>query len=674
MNMPFSSPFHRYLLTVGLAAAFGLGLAQAQEDADDVDESKYGSFPAYKPQATDSEARFQEGLKFLAEEMKPDPSKVQEKIAAKTPASMRKLGIQRWEARLDRGPEYDAVCLALGEGVEEANADLIRWTKAYASYDPSVKLPKGGAGETCPKNIYRIRLLPACQKNLSDEAREVLDDSALAWCNKMSRIDPNASLLHNATAGPWRISNSENHDANDKCATLLGLEILNGASKKYNGQTRLSDGRTVKEHYDAWVAYWKENIRQRAREGLFYEIAHHGTYGLATTRPYLDFYDVASDPVLKRLAGDMATLNFAQLAGEYEPKTGIRGAFSQTRAKGPTHQQYGSHWAKNLAFAFGWGDACSNQMFPWQTHLFLTTYRPPAIVTAIARGPRLPPYFSVMRNFGLGGDKVDSINNVRFENGDSYIRRTSWIAPEYMLSGITVDPNRDYLKGNQQARLAGVSFSNGVNDRLAFIGHDAKDHGGMSDHNTIVGEDCLVVGRMPQAESVETLAYVSGGNLWGSRVEDPSGWQFFRSGDGFCALRFAGPFEVRDAYQKMGYYIVPKDKDAPMVVQTGRAADYPGGFDAFKKAVLEKTNFDCPEHCLTYTSLKGDTYKFWTQEKKMPELNGKPFDLNPPDTYSSPYLTMVHGSDKATIKYPGHEDLILDFSYQKTPEMASSSR
>lgn len=54
-------------------------------------------------------------------------------------------------------------------------------------------------------------------------------------------------------------------------------------------------------------------------------------------------------------------------------------------------------------------------------------------------------------------------------------------------------------------------------------------------------------------------------------------------------------------------------------------------------------------------------------QKKVPELNGKPFELNPGDTCSSPYLTMVHGSDKATIKYPGYDDLVIDFGYTKGP-------
>jgi hypothetical protein len=260
------------------------------------------------------------------------------------------------------------------------------------------------------------------------------------------------------------------------------------------------------------------------------------------------------------------------------------------------------------------------------------------------------------------------INRIQFADGaehNSYIRRTSWITPEYMLSGIAVDPNREYLAVNQQARLAGVSFSTGADDRIAVLGNTNAE-AGMSEINTVTGKDCLIVGRMPQANSVETLVYVSDGVVWKSRAEDPSGWQFFQAGNGFCALRLGGAYAIRDATHS-GYHLVLKDRDTPLVIQTGRLSDYPGGLTEFKQAVRAKAKFDFTGNGLSYRSLDGDAYKFWVREKRMPESNGKPFNLNPRDTYSSPYLTMVHGSDVAIIKYPGYPDLRLDFSYNSQP-------
>jgi hypothetical protein len=51
------------------------------------------------------------------------------------------------------------------------------------------------------------------------------------------------------------------------------------------------------------------------------------------------------------------------------------------------------------------------------------------------------------------------------------------------------------------------------------------------------------------------------------------------------------------------------------------------------------------------------------REPRLPEVNGAPFPLNPPETYASPYLTMKHGTDIARIQFPGYDDLMLDFRY-----------
>ena len=45
----------------------------------------------------------------------------------------------------------------------------------------------------------------------------------------------------------------------------------------------------------------------------------------------------------------------------------------------------------------------------------------------------------------------------------------------------------------------------------------------------------------------------------------------------------------------------------------------------------------------------------------MPNINGTAVNLDPPKTYDSPYLSMEHGSNKAVIKYPGYNDVVLEF-------------
>lgn len=57
-----------------------------------------------------------------------------------------------------------------------------------------------------------------------------------------------------------------------------------------------------------------------------------------------------------------------------------------------------------------------------------------------------------------------------------------------------------------------------------------------------------------------------------------------------------------------------------------------------------------------------ETLWLWasTEGTQPPRINGATVTLNPPKTFDSPFLSMVHGSSKAVIRYPGHEDLELD--------------
>jgi hypothetical protein len=609
----------------------------------------------------DVDERMRECLRVIARNLAPDEKRLQGKVRQATSATpgVNKRGITIMTSRWDKGPQWALACLAVGENVAEANAHIVRWCRDY----PISKDSPQDAGDVDPRKILRAVLLPETRARLTAGALAAIEEAAYAFVFKRSVIDPAAPPWNNAGRSVWFMSGSENHDAVQKMANLLALQFLCLHGKRHTADTKLADGRPVREHYAAWVAYWKEHTRQRAREGIFAEVAQPSSYGRATISAYFDLHDLAEDPVLRRLGGNMATLHFAQLATEFEPRTGTRGAIAITRAKDAIDQQFGFHWTKNLTYAWGWHNAPDEKILEGESQIFTTRYRPPAIVTAIARGPRLPPYLATMRCPGLGGDKTGDVNEALFADGDarnSHLRRTSWVTPEYMLSGLTSDPARHYLAISTQSRIAGVTFSSGVHDRITVIGYDKPDPKSISYNaiNTLPWRDCLIAGRDPSGKTAATRLYVFDA-LWKTRVET-NGWLFVRGGDGFCALRVvSGGYKVSPAHHKMGVHLTLDDKDSPIILQTGRATD----FAAFQQAVATTTHVEFANNCLRYSSPAGDDLRFWVKEPRVPEVNGAPFALNPPETYASPYLTMKHGTDIARIQFPGYDDLMLDFRY-----------
>lgn len=610
--------------------------------------------------------RMMECLRVIARNLAPDDRALAGRVAQSGPSTpgVKARGLEIMTSRWDKGPQYALACLAAGENVAAANSQIVRWCRSY----PIDRDHPQDAGDVDPRKVLRAALLPETRARLTADARSAIEDAAYDFVFKRSVIDPTAPPWSNARAPVWCMSGSENHDANQKMGNLLALEFLCRFGARRTGETPLADGRPAREHRAAWVSYWKEHTRQRAREGIFAEVAQPGSYGRATISAYMDLYDLVEDPVLRRLGGDLLTLHFAQLAGEFEPRTGTRGTIAITRAKDAIDRQFGFHWTKNLTYAWGWHDRPDEKILEGEAQIFTTHYRPPAVVTAMARGPRLPPYLSTMRCPGLGGDKTNSVIEASFADGsarNSYLRRTAWVAPEYMLAGLTSDPARHYLAISTQSRIAGMTFAGGAHDRVTVFGNANVDPASVSYGaiNTLPWRDVLIAGRDPSGSTPVIRVYVAGG-LWSNRVASSSGWTFLRSGDGFCALRIvAGGCSTSDAPHRMGVHLTLADRDAPVILQAGRAADHPGGFEAFRSAVESRTCVTFEDGVLRYRSLAGDDLAFTVKAPRLPEVNGMPLELNPPETYASPYLEMKHGTDLARIRFAGYEDLMLDFRY-----------
>ena len=539
--------------------------------------------------------------------------------------------------------------------------------------------------------ICRIYLTPQCYARLTKEVRQAIEERAWNWAYLRSRVSSHAEGTQlssgsrlpgrgwwrtiNAAMPAWETPTSENHNAGWVSSNLLAATVLRKAAAPYGPQAKLGDGHTVEEHYQAWVAYWKEYFRQRAREGINCEIAHPSSYGMATLRAYYDVTELGESPKLKKIGTDFLNLYWAHVACEFEPRTGIRAAWASTRCYKHTWHETGAiYWARPLLYAYNWhhNDCLSNlQVVPF----LASNYRPPGIVSAIASNDNRQPYLATARRFGLAGN-IDGVRHVLFEDGNkrnSYIRRSIWYTPDYTISTLSFDPARTYFEPVRQSRVMGVTFSSDVNDRVmvyGFGGKHANDSTAKARQvcscttNGVGGVGCMIVARDPGADVKDGIRiFISQGDLWNNRTESQDGWLFTRAGNAFCGIRIAaGAYTVKPSPFKAGYYLALKDIWSPVLIQMGRADDFKGGFEEFKKAAKALPH-SYDDGKLSYTSLAGDKYEYWSNSTNLPKINGTEVNLNPANTYDYPYLKMRHGSDVATISYPGYNDLVLNFAY-----------
>lgn len=517
--------------------------------------------------------------------------------------------------------------------------------------------------------LFRIYLTEKTRDRLSPKVRETIED--FAWTlltqyhRNITRADADKSF--------WLFSSSENHYLNDRRRYLQALQIVR-MSPRYGPQHKLGE-ETIESHYQAWIKFWIRYFVARAGEGTDMEVAHPSSYGSCTVGVYYDLYDLTDSQPLRELVGQFLTLYWAEVAAEFEPRTGER-ALAATR--NPFYDGERLNWARSLLYCYGWREGADTDGGGLGNLPFLLShYRPPEILRAIASDRKRGPYQTTSRRaLMIESEEKEKSGIIVFDkNGDGHFRRDVFYTPDYMLSTMTLDPSRKYENVGDLAQTMGVKFASGPKDRLVVMGTGFYAKRAI---NGITGNAVSVIARDPNAQpgrgrfmSEGTRVFIRKGPLWDNRVEDASGWFFTRAGDAYAAIRMPNGYnattrtyiwpgrKLEEVEEKNGHFLELKDMWAPIVIQMGRAADYKS-FEDFQ-TMVKANRFEYSNGRLSYVSVAKDTYEYWAKGAQPPRINGTAVNLNPPKTYDSPYLSMMHGSSQALITYPGHKELVLNF-------------
>jgi len=512
--------------------------------------------------------------------------------------------------------------------------------------------------------MWRLYLLPKAAAHLNESNCEAIRQMMWSWIETRSR-------LTDAQGSVWRISGSENHDAMQKSGYLLCAQALARAGSPWGPQRRLKDGHTLEEHTRAWTKYWFNYFGQRAREGINCEIASP-IYAKYSVGCYYNVRDFARSAQLRRRAEDFLHLYWADSACEFLPN-GVRGG-AQTRVYKNDYLYQGTRYAFHaLGWGYGWREGEPGNLHPYALLPATSSYRVPDIITACAADHHRPGYLYSSRRFGMG-DWKQRVYTIEFDpDQTSNLRRDSYVTSDYVLGTLTLDPAREYNLLIDQNRTMGVCFASSANDRIIIHGRaDDRSQGrtGWAEINGVCGRNAMLVWRDPNArDSIGTRIFVSQGEVWNNLGPGEDGWFFTRSGNAYCAIKIAHGGYTTNVVKNRGVMIDLEDMWSPVIIQMGQAADFAGGLNHFQKTARSNSvDYDDATGRVKYTSSAGDVYEVWRQSKAVPHLNGKPVNLNPPKTYDSPYLQMIHGDARAQFSYRGFADLELDFSSAYAPE------
>ncbi len=109
-----------------------------------------------------------------------------------------------------------------------------------------------------------------------------------------------------------------------------------------------------------------------------------------------------------------------------------------------------------------------------------------------------------------------------------------------------------------------------------------------------------------------------------------------------------------------GKYGTLSDQYSPVVFQTAQSSSY-ASFADFVNAVKSSTTLSWTGTEFHYTALDGTSLKYNTGSE-LPRINNVAVNLNPAQTYDSPFLSATYDSPIITIRNTDDEVLTLDFS------------
>lgn len=595
-----------------------------------------------------------------------------------------------------QGPHCDTevmiafASLYQGTNLAQANQRLVTInTEAY--------LPEIGDYDTI-KCLFALPLLlrtylhPVTSARLDDNGRNAIRD--MMW-----RLIKNRSKL--ADADPtktWSLYGSENIDAMMKSSYLLATNALRGTKYENVASYPLSDAGTLVDHQNAWRSYWKEYFKQRAREGINTEYASAG-YAKHSLSAYYNVRDFAGSAIVRDQAEKFLTLYWADVAQDFVRTTGMRGG---AQARSPKEVYKRQNGVKPHSWLYHWHDnddwlQAQELSFPTVLMAATSSYRPPAVVTAVATdedrsvfayASRRPGYLKTTPVMGV-------IYDIGFApGGTSLQRRYTFNTSDYVLGTMKTQPRVVPAKSvagyqNSGQRWMGVHFAESAEASIAVFGRGSGGDGLGRGYAEIIGDagyDVMVAAKDPSAEVSDGVRILVSHAVWNNGQIGHGKWLFLRSGNGFAAIGLANGGYVINTVDH-GQLLELTDQWSPIVIQMGQASQYtdPPEFEPFvnfqhsvrgrpqtaEYPAIPANVFSYENGVLTYQAEhandvyvihSGQSYDENVGSYPLPTVNGGG-SVSPAKTYSSPYIQGIHGENTVTLSHPDHPSVVLDFSY-----------
>jgi len=523
----------------------------------------------------------------------------------------------------------------------------------------------------------RSRFYPG---RLDKKTQAMIEEMFWLYVGKMSRCE-RAGLKH-----VWSIHGSENHEMMHYSNALLALQALKN-SPTYKGR-KLPDGRSVKQHYDAWNAYYKEYCISRAKHGLLVEV--FSMYGPSYTLPEItNMRDFSEDKVLRERMDKLLHLIWADWAvGQI---IGVRGG-GRTRLyqDDPKNEERLAQWGnrdrwRNMSHYFldsgkWWGpNRVPNHPIHGAWFAYASTgYRLPDVIMDIAldaegRGD----YVYVARR--MAKQKKMAATDVpvtyspwyAFDSSDPRMLGYDYCTPDYVMGSLIIDPrlprvpSHTYLKGENlkegypaltaQNRYHAIVFASDINARVVPQCEGLNNRKTYGQQQAAQHKNVLLVQRHSKAGQTGEMRILFGGKGMKQRLVERNGWMILKEGNAWLGVKgFSRTAENESCGSKWDndVFLRMNDGNAPGALIAGRSTKF-ADLAAFA-AYLQKFVGELDNEWFTLSNGEKRSLSLHLKSAALPKVNGKPIDLRPRMLFDSPFLHSVHGSGVVTIQKGTH--------------------
>jgi len=543
----------------------------------------------------------------------------------------------------------------LEEQISEANAALREMCQYHLDRPKTLleihSFPSGFDGMIRLCRFYGPRgsLAP---NRISKQTYDILLKTIWEWTKAKSLISE-ADVEKSMT---WWLENSENHHA-QHFSNAWGFSKILMEEPAYRMRA-YDDGHTAAEHYKAWTMYLREYLRQRACKGMTVEI-DSPSYATATLRGIYSFYDFSDDPVLKKNARQLLDLYWA-LWAEHQIDAVHGGAKTRTYA---ASAQRGTDFMGRVAwYALGIGDP--NFVHSDMLAFVTTTWRMPDVVVDLALDVQGRGTYEIrQRRMGLAWPGFSDPYHYRLKTDFGGILRYTFCTPDFIMGSLLLEsrPVDDWSAISRQNRWDGVILRGNLDSRVypaAFSRDGSSIQNGF--WSAQAGGTMISQKLKRNRNAKEWRVWFSKSGL--SAPVREGDWYIVEAAGAFIGVRVVrGEATIADKEtSKFGQWLVCEDDFSPVIIEVTPKS---GGlsFDEFKRS-LSKLPLKLQGPVLTYTSLRGDEFTFFTDESEPPRINGQRIDYAPAKVFDSPFVQSRWDSGAVTVQ-KGDRKLALDFNY-----------